>query len=416
MGHIINLIAQAYLFGQDYTSFEDEFKKAGAPSRREMWRKRGELGKLHNIVAHIMASGKRSEVFRDLQHDANTGAALGKIWQLVLDGGIRWNALYTMIRRAIELREAICEYQRMLRHSKDDFDIETRINDHLCEQDWDTLEMIRDQLELLFRLTKDLEGNADLKEGVSRASHGALWEILPVFDTILDYFEDLEQRSRAGEFKHHTGIQSSITLAWNAANKWYEKTDNSIAWVAVLVLHPRWKWSYFDRNWDGAAKRYIIPAKAAFRALWENDYKTATDMRNSVQLQASDQLKVSFLEEQLMKKAPVSATRVPLPTARKDQLQLYLEEPPTGDIPVMEYWRSREQFWPQLAKMAYDFLAVPAMSAECERVFSSCAKITTAESSRLSEDILWHQEVLKNWQNRGAIQMSTAWNAVQLDL
>ncbi len=107
IGHIINLIAEAYLFGQDYSTFKAEQKKAGGPQRRQLWRDRGELGKLHNLVAHIMASGKRSDVFRDLQVDNNTGVATGKIWQLVLDGGIRWNASYAMIRRALELRHAL---------------------------------------------------------------------------------------------------------------------------------------------------------------------------------------------------------------------------------------------------------------------------------------------------------------------
>ena len=83
---------------------------------------------------------------------------------------------------------------------------------------------------------------------------------------------------------------------------------------------------------------------------------------------------------------------------------------------VMEYWRSREFEWPQLASMAFDFLAIPAMSSECERVFSSCAKQTTPESSRLTGRMLWHQECLKNWQRRGAIQITGAFNAVLLDL
>jgi hypothetical protein len=65
--------------------------------------------------------------------------------------------------------------------------------------------------------------------------------------------------------------------------------------------------------------------------------------------------------------------------------------------------------------MAYDFLAIPAMSSECERVFSSCAKQTTVESSRLSGMMLWHQECLNNWQKRGVIRMETAQNAVILD-
>jgi len=66
--------------------------------------------------------------------------------------------------------------------------------------------------------------------------------------------------------------------------------------------------------------------------------------------------------------------------------------------------------------MAFDFLCIPAMSSECERVFSSCAKLTTLESSRLSGIMLCHQECLKNWQRRGAIQMAGAHNAVLLDL
>jgi hypothetical protein len=82
----------------------------------------------------------------------------------------------------------------------------------------------------------------------------------------------------------------------------------------------------------------------------------------------------------------------------------------------MEYWLEKEAQWPELARMAFDFLCIPAMSSECERVFSSCAKQTTLKSSRLSGRMLWHQECLNNWQRRGAIRMETAHCAVILDL
>ena len=82
----------------------------------------------------------------------------------------------------------------------------------------------------------------------------------------------------------------------------------------------------------------------------------------------------------------------------------------------MEYWKLHEVEWPQLAQMAFDLLVIPAMSSECERVFSSCAKQTTAESSSLSGLMLWHQECLKNWQNRGAIEIGGAFGAVLLDI
>jgi len=126
--------------------------------------------------------------------------------------------------------------------------------------------------------------------------------------------------------------------------------------------------------------------------------------------------KNSFLKDILNKMAPASVHKVTRPLGRRDQLFLYLKEPTISLIPVIEYWRPREKDWPRLANMAYDFLAIPAMSSECERVFSSCAKQTTPESSRLTGLMLWHQECLKNWQRRGAIQMGRAWNSVLLDL
>jgi hypothetical protein len=238
MGHILNLIAEAYLFGQDATTFSKEMKEAGPPERRKLWRQRGELGKLHNLVAHVMASGKRTELFMSLQSKLNIGIAEGKTWRLVLDGGIRWNASYSMIRRALELREALDTYAFQLRLSKEDFDTETFQNDYLSDNEWETLRLIGEQLEPLFRLTKDLEGNADLKDGACKASHGVLWEILPVFEFILAHFEKLEQQAKADEFSGHPGIQSSITLAWNQATNYYKKTDQSIVWMAAVVLHP----------------------------------------------------------------------------------------------------------------------------------------------------------------------------------
>ena len=47
---------------------------------------------------------------------------------------------------------------------------------------------------------------------------------------------------------------------------------------------------------------------------------------------------------------------------------------------------------------------IPAMSAECERVFSSAKKLITPERNRLNEQIIEASECLKNWWDRGLIQ------------
>jgi hypothetical protein len=78
IGHVLNLITKAYLYSQDVTDFEKKFKESGPTTRRKMWRDRGPLGKLYNLVAHVMALGKRTDLFLALQQTENVGITAGK--------------------------------------------------------------------------------------------------------------------------------------------------------------------------------------------------------------------------------------------------------------------------------------------------------------------------------------------------
>jgi hypothetical protein len=68
------------------------------------------------------------------------------------------------------------------------------------------------------------------------------------------------------------------------------------------------------------------------------------------------------------------------------------------------WWDNQKEFFPSLHLFAFDTFAIPAMSAECERVFSSTKKLLTPERSRLQPDIIEASECLKNWWDRGLIQ------------
>ena len=79
-----------------------------------------------------------------------------------------------MIRRALELKEALDIYSLRLRVSTNAYNIETFKDDYISEDEWEALAIIKEQLEPLFRATKELEGNPDLKDGARKASHSAL--------------------------------------------------------------------------------------------------------------------------------------------------------------------------------------------------------------------------------------------------
>ena len=47
--------------------------------------------------------------------------------------------------------------------------------------------------------------------------------------------------------------------------------------------------------------------------------------------------------------------------------------------------------------MAFDLLSIPAMSAECERVFSGAGVLLTSRKKRMKEDIIEAIECLRTW-------------------
>jgi hAT family C-terminal dimerisation region len=60
--------------------------------------------------------------------------------------------------------------------------------------------------------------------------------------------------------------------------------------------------------------------------------------------------------------------------------------------------------FPTLFQYALDTLSCPAMSTECERVFSSAKKLITPERNQLGEDIIEACECLKGWWRNSLIE------------
>ncbi|KAG4442483.1 hypothetical protein IFR05_002035 [Cadophora sp. M221] len=186
-------------------------------------------------------------------------------------------------------------------------------------------------------------------------------QVLPAFESLLQYFEALQREAVRGDFDER--IQQSITLAWNKAQEYYVKTDLSVAWQASLVLHPRWKWVYFEEKWTGAERVYVVNGKRALKQLWEKEYKSEPQIRQET-VSPEPEPQIDYLEAVLNSLAPAGGRNAPIRTSsRRDQLVQYLEEP-TSNTPPFEYWKSRQAQWPQLAAMVFDFLADPAMSYE----------------------------------------------------
>jgi hypothetical protein len=148
IGHIINLIVQAFLFSTisselleepDHLETEDLDSRTYQNRNQKEFRAMGSLGKLHNIIVHIRSSAGRTHAF--------VSAARKKI---PLDNRTRWNSWFHMLETAVELERHIDYY------IKTQPDIE---NDRLHATDWDTLRTTHSFLTAFSHLTLQNEGD-----------------------------------------------------------------------------------------------------------------------------------------------------------------------------------------------------------------------------------------------------------------
>jgi hypothetical protein len=192
-GHILNLVGRAFLYGEDFESFEQESQGYEAMDRinenLRHWRKRGPVGKLHNIVKWVRSSPQRSEFFRATIKESDDGSGIFLSeqstleLQLLLNNETRWNSTFLMIQRALRKQSDI---QTFLARNLDEADPQRRIpvEDHLDMEDWRLLTELKEILEPLYHQTMRTQGWA--KQG----THGALWEILAGVEYLLEKMED----------------------------------------------------------------------------------------------------------------------------------------------------------------------------------------------------------------------------------
>lgn len=70
------------------------------------------------------------------------------------------------------------------------------------------------------------------------------------------------------------------------------------------------------------------------------------------------------------------------------------------------WWSGKRIKFPSFYQFAFDTLACPAMSTECERVFSAAKKTITPERNALSERVIEACECLKAWWRNKVISVT----------
>lgn len=192
----------------------------------------------------------------------------------------------------------------------------------------------------------------------------------------------------------------------SAATRYYSKTDLCPGYAVAMALHPNMRFAYFREEWQ-TRPEWIEQAERTVKEIWKTTY-CGYSAAQAIRLHGADSqdLNHHFHDSKLGIRWDRKRLALGLyDTANNDIMDEFQQDPPTrNDVnDVVKYWRMHSGI-PQycdLARMALDYLTIPAMSAEPKQVFSG-AKLALSESwCGVGDDAIEAFECLKSWHRAG---------------
>ena len=197
--------------------------------------------------------------------------------------------------------------------------------------------------------------------------------------------------------------KACVQTAWAKLTDYYIKTDATYIYRMVIALHPSYHMQYFNNCW-WRKKDWIDDCKDVLREVY-NNYATV-----EAAVEQPDNNTSSTFEDEFEQFGKVS-------TDGRRVKKLHLETEwecwtnsaiPKQDKDVknpIHWWWNRRFEYPVLYRIAMDIFSIPAMSSECERVFSQLHRLITFERTRLGDATIESDECQKHWLASGCLAL-----------
>jgi hypothetical protein len=367
MAHVTNLAVQALLreLRAEAVSVESSLDTATQAEQLPC------ITKIRRSVVKTRSTPQRRNEFKSLCDASGTPRK-----ELILDVRTRWNSTHAMIERACELRVPLSNLAKISPDLSE-----------LSNEEWELLHVVAQVLGVFKEVTQPLCAD----------SYPTLNEAVQAYNHLLDDLEGfLGQRNEEEDGRAKAAIidqcspanKRALTDAIQAAHDklrvYYSDTWARLYAISV-ILDPRFKADYYEANaWEPSL---VAHSKGALLSAIE-EYGAAVPQSDQTGIAGCSEFKDKFTTR-LMKRRRVQ---------KESEMDEYLRAPVAdSDVDVLEWWKQNSNMYPCLARIARDYLAIPATSVPAERAFSGGADLVTDKRGSLGEDTIQACMCLGSW-------------------
>ena len=253
-----------------------------------------------------------------------------------------------------------------------------------------------------------------------------MWEVIPIMDYLFNTLKMHADEIMATPSLFSDHYQHCINHGFVKLQEYCTKIDDSRFYSASTALNPNMKFTYFEQAWAGkqGGREAMANARRMTRELYQ-EYLARAEPPAPASTPASSLFVSQALDED---EDPLWAAtfgkrttspeqdRIHTRKLQETELERFMADELNTTITTMDaegriikkqieplrWWRERgERLYPTLAVMAYDLLAMPAMSSECERAFSNAKRLIAEQRYNLKADIIEADQCIKSWLKNG---------------
>ncbi|KAF8003602.1 hypothetical protein HF325_001050 [Metschnikowia pulcherrima] len=278
----------------------------------------------------------------------------------------RWLSEYEMIDSFLYFKEQIIDvYTEFGQLSRAE---QTRIGvSEITASDWKYLEVLRDILHIFVEPTKSLQGS----------TYATIQETIPCVHALLEEIREVNTESL---LKSHPSISEGLTAAYDKLYKYFPIYEEECGQLGIYyiatVLDPSYKLSFFEteKRFPQILSSNIKKKLEAIYQLYKLYYGEERQKLGEILKGISSTVRTSGNFRHLKR---YKAIRV-----EANEIETYLKEE-KENAEVVDFYRTKKGRNPILFQVAKDILAIPAMSAPAESLFSILGDIVTKKRNKL---------------------------------
>ena len=189
-----------------------------------------------------------------------------------------------------------------------------------------------------------------------------------------------DQHTRLKNDINTAHLTTSVALALDKLEDYLGRTNRSAVWLAAIVLHPKHKWFSISMLWGRRNKISLLNAcKIWVQNIWTGFYQDKIMIPENDVSQYNSYMDFDGEDDPFHGLLNTRTIQADPNVEVVDEYVKYITKDRDEDVRnPLQWWRDHRSTYPNLAQMAIDLFAIPAMSSECERSFSKASYTISA--------------------------------------